>query len=284
MTDDRKREPGRFVRQLVDAPKALVLVAFAMALSGDALANSGIGFLGAASPMLVLALGPVIVVEAVVLAKMLELTARRAFIVSLQANVLSTILGVVIAFAVDIVLGSLTDSSGYEPTKTATSTMLVPMFGITWCVEYFAIARLLPDKERRQVLGTTGLANLISYAGMFAAAWAFFPAHSSFPLRVAVYDGVSRAYSAKDAVGTFWAEQGRLPVSVQELPDGPAVFRQGITMEPSARVIVRLSPPGLPELDGKHLVFTPVLRSRDELEFKCSSPDIPPKYLPLHCR
>jgi hypothetical protein len=40
-----------------------------MALPGAALANSGIGFLGAASPMLVLALGPVIVVEAVVLAK-----------------------------------------------------------------------------------------------------------------------------------------------------------------------------------------------------------------------
>jgi hypothetical protein len=255
-----------------------------MALPGAALANSGIGFLGAASPMLVLALGPVIVVEAVVLAKMLELTARRAFIVSLQANVLSTILGVVIAFAVDMVLVSLTDSSGYEATKTATSMMLVPMFAITWCVEYFAVARLARDKGRRQVLRTTGWANLITYAGMFAAAWAFFPAHSSFPLRVAVHEGVSRAYSAKEAVATFWAEKGRLPVSVQELPDGPAVFRHGITMEPSARVTVRLSPSGLPELDGTHLVFTPVIRSQDELEFKCSSPDIPPKYLPGPCR
>jgi ABC-type polysaccharide transport system permease subunit len=90
---------------------------------------------------------------------MLELTARRAFIVSLQANVLSTILGVVIAFAVDMVLVSLTDSSGYEPTKTATSMMLVPMFAITWCVEYFAVARLARDKGRRQVLRTTGWAN-----------------------------------------------------------------------------------------------------------------------------
>ena len=235
-------------------------------------------------PVAVVALVPAVLLEAVVLAVMLRLSGRRALWISLRANLRSTIVGVVLAIAVDLALVTLTESAGLEPTRTSVSLTLLPLFFLTWWIEHYAVARLAPEADRRRVLKATGIANLLSYCAMFAFVWALLPAQTSFAIRNRINDASSATVGTRVAITEFWAANGRLPVSLQELPDWmPAQTQHAITLEPMSQLSVRLSAPDIPELHGKHLIYTPVIVDAS-MEWQCSSPDIMDRYLPVYCR
>jgi len=257
-----------------------------MAMPGAASASGdfGMGFVMTAVPTFVYALGPVILLEAVVLALALNLGPLRALMISLRANVRSTILVVLAILAFWLLVG-LTKLP--ELTKVVASWMMVPLFGIAWWLEYSTVVRLEPERRRHRVYQATGWANLISFCAIFAATWAYSPSNGNYVLRTRVIDAATRAESTKEAVSRFWYQTGRLPGSAKELPESIPVYpHESITLEPSARVSVRLSYAEILELDGKHFVFTPIVPDNTEkqLEWKCGSPDIPDKYMPMPCR
>jgi hypothetical protein len=119
---------------------------------------------------------------------------------------------------------------------------------------------------------------------MFVFVWALLPAQTSFAIRNRINDASTATVGTRIAITEFWAANGRLPVSLQELPDWmPAQTQHAITLGPMSQLSVRLSAPDIPELHGKHVIYTPVIVDAS-MEWQCSSPDIMDRYLPVNCR
>jgi len=106
-----------------------VLGATLAALPASAHANMGIGFFAPSILVTVPALIPAILIEAVVLARMLELRFPAAAGTSFLANLASTIVGAVLAIALDLLLMG----GGPEPDRVVFMLSLVPMFLFSWC-------------------------------------------------------------------------------------------------------------------------------------------------------
>ena len=244
-----------------------------------------------------LALVPAIVLEAILLAIMLKRDPVRILATSLRAGFYSVLIVLMLLFTADILLVSRDARMSVRmlvPINAWVATVamiaLPPGFLIAWWVKYSIVRPVVPYVRRRGVMQATGLAHALSSCAMAAAAWALlatWPAHGSYEIRMRVAHSLSRAVSARNAVSEFWERTGRLPDSAADLGEAiPTVIPDVVTLEPPARVALRVSAPGIRELDGKRIMFTPIVpgNMQEPIRWQCSAPEIERTYLPTECR
>lgn len=251
-----------------------------------AFANAGIGYFMLALPIVVAALIPAIPLEALVLKAMLRLPLRRALSLSLWANLRSTLIGVVLGIAIDLLLVAGTGSAGPEPTKGAATAMLAPLFLLSWWIEHRAILRRAADLPRGGVALASGAANLLSYAAMLAFVWmtGFLPKRGTMSTRARLSEALLAATGAKTSVTEFWERNKRLPVDEREAGLAPLKSKDfRVTVESGGSISVQILMPREPDVNGKRIVLTPVPEGAG-LRWACRAPEIPPRLLPVSCR
>jgi len=270
---------GEFDMAPVPAMLLLVLLA-----PGSAHANAGIGYFLVVLPVVLAAFVPVVPLEALVIARMLRLPFRRALTLSLRANIRSTLWGLGLGAAVDLVLIGLSGSAGPEPTRALAAVMLMPLFLLSWRVEHGSILRNSPQSPPRRVAFATGLANFLSYAAMIAAAWAMLPATSSMSARPGVAQAIAAASEVRAAVSEFHAQHGRFPAGLAELGVKPDSKLAQISLEKDGRVSVRMVLPAVEAVHGKRVILTPAPNAAGGYDWHCASQEIDARFLPLSCR
>jgi type IV pilus assembly protein PilA len=113
------------------------------------------------------------------------------------------------------------------------------------------------------------------------------PAYQNYMIRVQVAEGMVLSGSAKAAVDDFLDAHGSLPVDNGEAglgdPDSLTGRYVGSVRVRNGSVIVTFGARANRAVAGDHLVFQPY-GSRDMLHWRCGSPDIQAKYLPMTCR
>jgi hypothetical protein len=266
----------------------IVLAAVLAAAPVAAQANAGIGYFLIAVPMILLALLPAILLEACVLAPLLPVPPRRALALSSVANLSSSLWGIALAIAVDGVLIGVSGSAGPEPTRTTAIAALVPLFFLTWLIEYRAIARRMTELTRARIARATGAANVLSYAAMIALVWMTLPEHGGMSVRMRTGEAMLAGSGARIAVDEFFDSKGRLPQSSDEAgyprdaASGSKVV-SAIEIREAGVVVMTLAKHDYwPE--GGRITFTPAADAGAKtLSWKCRS-TLPPKHLPATCR
>lgn len=266
---------------MTPARTALVLLLFMPAF---AQANAGIGYFLMVLPIALAAFVPVVPVEALVIAGMLRLPFRQAFVLSLRANLRSTLWGLVLGVGIDLVLIGLGGSAGPEPTRSVATVILVPLFLLSWRIEHLSIVRNAPGIPAPGILLATGVANLLSYAAMIAAAWMLFPATGTMSARPAVDQAVASASELRVAISEFHAQHDRFPTDLAELNLKPASKVAEISLEKEGRVHVRIVLPAVAAVHGKVVILTPSPSAAGQIHWHCGSTEIEPRFLPLSCR
>lgn len=265
-------------------------IAAALALwPGAALANTGIGYFMVPMPVVVLALVPAIALEAWVLKALLGLGWKRGAILSLRANVVSTLYGLVAGLALDLLLAIGTGSSGFPWMRAGVAIMLVPWFAFSWWIEFRVVAKRLAELPRKAVRRATGAANTLTYALMMA--FVFFgplvPIRDVSYQRAQVTEAILKAHAARERVEQFWHAHRRLPDDPREvdLEAMQADDRFAVTLGRGGRISVEIRMPREPEIDGKHVELAPVADpGADKLRWLCGSRDLVIRYLPGGCR
>lgn len=259
----------------------LALLALVPALAH---ANAGIGYFMLALPIAVVALAPAVFVEAAILQPMFKVAYRRALSLSWWANLRSTLWGIGIGVVVDATLIAATGSAGPDPTRGAAIVMLVPLFFLSWSIEARAVRRLAPEFAPRVRLGT-GIANAVTYAGMFAAAWLVYPEYGYTAARAQITEALVQTEAARQSVSGFWLEHERLPKTAQEARIASVASpRFRLTVAGEGRIDVEILG-GHPALVGKRATMSVRAAQKGKpLEWVCSAPDIEARYLPAGCR
>ena len=255
---------------------------------GSAWANVGIGYLAASWPALLLALVPVIFIEAQVLSAILRLPFWPGVKLSARANIRSTLLGLPIALVVDLVLSLLAGgSAGFFPSRGSAVASLVPMLFVTWWIEHRAITRKLPEQPHKRIALATFAANALSYAALAAAvAWMpFFKFYDQMAYREHVYIATHAVDPWQTKVSEYWQAHKRFPERPADIGlDAPEARRhvRGVTLGPGGRIVLELDFPQDPELDRKQLVYEPRVAG-DGLKWQCRAPGLNPRYVPPSC-
>jgi glucan phosphoethanolaminetransferase (alkaline phosphatase superfamily) len=242
-------------------------------------ANAGVGLFLIVLPLIVLTLPIVVLIETVYLRYRLKLQWPKAIGICLLANIISTLLGLVIGIGFDFTLMLSSGSSGYEPTKIAASIVLLPMFYLTLRAE-FLIWRWRDQKLVAQGLARAlFVAHVMSYALLFAFVWLHnaFLNEATLPVRVRLANQTHTLNAAKQKVADFAEQNARLPKAA-ELPELP-LDDQGRLSEVLHEAIL---PP------GTRMVLTPSLQSDRSVQWHCQiqadqQHALDPRYLPLSC-
>jgi uncharacterized RDD family membrane protein YckC/Tfp pilus assembly major pilin PilA len=113
------------------------------------------------------------------------------------------------------------------------------------------------------------------------------PAYQSYLIRAQVAEGMTLSGSARVAVGDYLGAHGSLPVDNAEagLADPDALTGRYVSsvQVQNGSVVVTFGGRANRVVAGDHLVLQPY-GSRDAMHWRCGSPDIQAKYLPLACR
>ena len=265
----------------------LAWAALALLVSGTAHANSGVGFFMLGLPLIVAALLPAIVIEALVYQPMLGLQFRPAIKLSTWANLASTAWGVGLGIGADVVLLSLTGSSGAAPTRGVMLAMLLPFLILSWRIERRSVAKRLPEVSRRSVEMATGVANLVTYA-CIAFALAFLGSGTPFAsARTVVTTAILSATPLRAEVNAHWQATRSFPAPrAAAAPFANAPARVGLAAR--GRIVVLVDAPELARIHGKTIELVPETISeagQDRgLRWSCRAPDIEKRFLPLRCR
>jgi hypothetical protein len=252
-------------------------------------ANAGIGYLLPAAPALLLALLPVILIEAPVFAGILRLPLQDGLKLATSVNLRSTFLGFLFALVADIGLITLSDGSmGPVPGRAPLLGALIPMFFFTLWIEDRAAARRHPELSRTRVALATIAANILSYAALAAVVieTSTFRFYDQLGYRDHVHVASLAANRWKDAVEKHWQSNKRFPERAEDLGLALHQERRGVgtvTLEPAGRIVLLLKFPADPDLDGKRLIYEPRIAG-DSLQWKCRAPDLAPQFAPYDCR
>jgi len=257
------------------AAQFMVVMAAACPLAASA--NTGVGFVLITVPLAVLLLVPVIVLEALVLARMLRLAMRPALAHSGWANLASALAGMILGFAIDAsgLLGS------HEPTRDPALLSLIPMFLISWVVEYCVLrARVprggLPPRRR----GSAALAaNAASYALFAVAVFVQFRPESQYFSASRMGEVTNAAGVVKTDVAEYYQTHRRFPPPGPREPTGRYI--RSLLVAEGGRIVVELKGPS--DIAGRTFVYQPRLRDGVLVDWACGS-DVPRRYLPAHCR
>jgi hypothetical protein len=153
------------------------------------LANAGVPMLFVVAPVLVLAIVPVVVVEAALYRWFLRVPFRKAFSGSMGANLLSTLLGVPATWFALVLLQMVTGGGGWRGSgiqavtwqaawlipheenlrwmiPAAAMVLHVPFFLASVFTERLVLLRVWKEVDRRALTRACWLANGCSYAGL----------------------------------------------------------------------------------------------------------------------
>ena len=104
--------------------------------------------------------------------------------------------------------------------------------------------------------------------------------------RVQANDGPRSVRLLLETVPQFYAENHRLP------HPGDGLVEYGITAEPHVKnvqispdtLVIIITYKGRREIDGKTLTLTPAVDAHGAIVWRCSLPDIKPRWWPDYCR
>lgn len=252
-----------------------------------ALANAGIGYFMVAMPVVLLALVPAIAIEAGVLRAMLAIGWKRGAALAFRANLLSTLYGVVAGIALDFLLTAGTGSAGFPMVRWGAALSLVPWFAFSWWIEFRVVAKRATELPRASAWKATGAANALTYALMaaFTLFSPFLPERDPSVLRARVSEGLLAASDARGRVDAYWQANRRLPDDPRDLGASSPSDRYLVTLAPGGRIAITFRTPKDPEIDGKHVDWTPIADpGAAALRWVCSSRDIERGHLPGSCR
>jgi len=157
-------------------------------------ADIGLPMLFVTMPTLLIALVPIIFLEALVAWPYLKLPIDRLLKASGLANLFSTLIGIPVTWSLLVVLQMVTGGGGAYGLATplarvlavtwqapwlvtyggelewmipaATLFLLIPFFFVSWWVEFLLMKRILNDVEINLLKRTVGRMNFISYCGL----------------------------------------------------------------------------------------------------------------------
>jgi len=113
------------------------------------------------------------------------------------------------------------------------------------------------------------------------------PAYQNYLIRAQVAEGMTLSGSAKVAVGEYLGARGSLPADNAEagLADADTLSGRYVSSVKvqNGSVIVTFGGRANRAIANDHLVFQPY-GNRDAMRWRCGSPDIQAKYLPVTCR
>lgn len=244
-------------------------------------ANTGIGLLVMWIPAAIAALIPAILVEAAIFTRLLAQKLDRALWISTVANVASTLAGAVIAILVDIALFWSTGSSGAEWGRAPLLIALVPMFFVTWWLETKVVRRMQPAESKALARRASLVANLVTYAGMAIGVFLLVAPAGGSVNRVHISEVLAAMGVAKADIAEQFQANKTWPAPRNY---EPGRYARSLSADANGRIVVVLSFPGSPDGDGKHIVYEPRVEKGIIVEWRCSSPDLAPKYLPAACR
>jgi hypothetical protein len=162
-------------------------------------ANAGLPMIGVQMHLMVVALLPIIAIEAAVFRLMLAVPVRHALVGALLSNALSTFVGIPLAWLSLVFLELVATNGGeawgldtpllkvaavtvqapwlipyeddlYWMVPAASLVLLFPCFAVSATIEAWTLIRLWPTTARKRIWGATWVANLLSYALLFAYA------------------------------------------------------------------------------------------------------------------
>ncbi|HEX5961441.1 MAG TPA: RDD family protein [Rhodanobacteraceae bacterium] len=113
------------------------------------------------------------------------------------------------------------------------------------------------------------------------------PAYQNYLVRAQVAEGMALAAGAKVAVAEYTSNHGSVPVdnTAAGLSDPDTIsgrYVRSVQVE-NGEVVVTFGDRANQAIAGEHLVFKPY-GSRDDVRWRCGSPEIEVKYLPQACR
>ena len=111
------------------------------------------------------------------------------------------------------------------------------------------------------------------------------PAYQDYTVRAKVFDGVSRADSAKAPYGKYVSTNGRVPESMADfgMPEIHEGYGAGVaSVEIGGRGEIRITFKGQ-SIDGKTIVFIPSFE-KNAVVWTCNVETMPLKYVPGACR
>ena len=163
------------------------------------------------------------------------------------------------------------------------------------CKKQIRLVQESSNNEQRQLGELTGrggtskvMLAMVAVLGIFTfigiAAAIALPAFQDYKTRAAMADVHRVARSAGDAVTQYYAQNQRIPNSLEEagfIPPSIATIRAVKINKQNGVVSVTVA---LPPIDGKSLLLIPTAGSANALTWICKSDDIPKRLLPPTCR
>lgn len=172
-------------------------------------------------------------------------------------------------------------SSPY-PGRELILAALVPMFFVSWYIEWLVVLpRLAPDRKPR-ALRATFAANLLPYVLIVLAVLAFMSPAGQAATRHYVQWALLPFFDAKREVALHLQEKGAFPPP-RALPTGGPNL-SSLAIEGEGRIVAMLSFPASPDAHGKRVVLVPRVQGGQIIAWECSAPGVHPKYLPTACR
>lgn len=166
----------------------IVFALFVFLVPKPALANVGLPMLVWTMPVMIVALLPIIVIEAYVIKKICALQIKKSLIYSGIANLVSTFTGIPTSYIILVVthiplasaLSSMTEINPWTDVfinflwmsplseawmyMVAMMILLVPFFFVSWWTEYFVVQKLNKSLEKKLLKTAFFKANLLTYA------------------------------------------------------------------------------------------------------------------------
>jgi hypothetical protein len=239
-------------------------------------ANSGIGLFMPAAMANVVALIPVVILEGLILWRLLRVTAKRGFYLSLIANLASTLVGFAIGVPFDVMMGG----GGPPDSGLGVSISLFVMFWLSWWIEAKVVRRMQKADPATRAGRATFFANVASYAVLIALALIFIPG-DPWPLRTRLTEVLNTLRVAQDGLAEHYLMHGGFP---EDFKPGLSKAVRSIRLASDGRLNATVDMPKYPEAHGKEIIVTPRIVDGKIAAWTCHSIDIDRRYMPRGCQ
>jgi len=123
---------------------------------------------------------------------------------------------------------------------------------------------------------------VIAIIGILAAV--ALPAYQDYTVRAKIIGALSEGNKASAAVAAYYYKNDAVPKTFQDAgvtPPSPGNILRGMTIDPGGVIRIELA---FSPIEGKAVLLAPSLDAQKKIVWKCTSQDIPQKYLPMQCR